>query len=531
MVGKTAPATLGVVGRLVGLHPEGLDVPREWQVLSDEPENPDVPSKWLPNLFISNTVLTPDMHYFRIPDFGSYFAVKFEVDSVYQPECIDEFRDLAWRKGTTSQPPSPKSGTILEMEEESPVSTREAMPQLSGLSGQLKTVLSQYPEYKHGLTEAVADLASQRHTAPAVKRTYLICFDNMGREDDYPITPESLIALEHMLIAMKEKWEDQEFVRMVQDALLIKEVINEQSIMRSFEETIRELPSLKPQPGSHDQFEKNLQAAEQRFESVVSFVDNNNLRDSLMTVTKLGLVKHEGVLQNLFAFFNHRKDGYNLPGTNRLNWAHVRRNLLTPDLLTTLFGYDWRTGVERDWTPHNRLNLIRERLAKVDPATVEGNNFNLYVLLVVLREAVEVRLAWVCWSTHEFNKAIQSIEKLKTENNALLEKKEEELAEAQESFLVAKEEKVRLLKEELEKLKEEQAANPAQNEEAHESETEDREDPIAEAETSTFDLEGWLSDWADRHTLHLIPDAPTRVPTADVDEAFIRTQLGIEETN
>lgn len=531
MVGKTAPSTAGVVGRLVGLHREGLDVPKEWQVPSGEPENPEVPSKWLPNLFISNTVLTPDMHYFRIPDFGSFFAVKFEVDSVYQPDAVDEFRELSWRRGTQQLPPTPKSGTIPEIEEGTPRSIPEPTPHLTGLSGRLQAVLSEYDEYKFGLLEAVADLASQRHAVPSVKRTYLVCFDNMGREEDRPVAPQDLVALEHTLINLKEEWEDQEFVRTVKDGILLKDIINEPSLVKSFEQALRELPSAKLQTGNPDQLEKILQAAEQRWEGVVSFVESNNLREAILGVTKLGLVRHEMVLQNLFSFFNKAKDEYNFPGTNRLHWAHVREHLMTSDLLTSLVGYDWRLPMDGPWAPHNRLNQIRERLSKIDPYAVEGNNFYLYVLLVLLREAVEARLAWICWSTHEFNKAVQLIDKLKAENATLLEKKEEELNEAKEAFETAKEEKIRVLREAAEKLQEEQEAQPPKDPENPEEESEEPEDPLAEAEASTFDLEGWLADWADKHTLHQIPEPPAKIPATDVDEAFVRAQLGTDEAN
>ena len=75
------------------------------------------------------------------------------------------------------------------------------------------------------------------------------------------------------------------------------------------------------------------------------------------------------------------KNFYNFPGTNKLNWVSIRGEIITPEIIGVLMASDWKGEVIGEWGVHNKMNLIKERLAKVEAINIESCNLYMYVLV------------------------------------------------------------------------------------------------------------------------------------------------------
>lgn len=479
VAGRVVPEGKGAVRRLLGPQSEPSEVPAEWQVRGGESR------KWPEAIYIENVVLEPQMHFFGIPRFGSFLGVKLEISSTFQAEFVDDFINAFLKRPLERQKPGEAEG---EGEGEGEGSGRRPR---DWLLESLEQSLAESDEFQAVAVEMAAELSAARNSLPSAKKTFVLCFDNLGQEERFPVAEERLGTLLGRLAELKQRWEETEFLGLAREALFVHTALNDPATRRSFEQLLRELPVCKSAPGSPDFFEKALQTSEQRVEAVLSFVESAGLREGLAQLSRLSRPRHPQVLQNAFSFLNFEKTAYDLPATNKLNWEAVRTTLLSQETVDALLSFDWRAEQRVPRERFNRLNVLRERIAKIDGPAVEASNLTLFVLHCLIRELVDLRLNWVVNCEFERGRLVRRIESLKAENCALLDRQAEELREARAAF------EAQLREEETEAL---------------------------------FDEGGWLAEWRERNECQLVPELPAAPFAEDVDESFIRGAVGAEES-
>ena len=362
------------------------------------------------NIYISDVVMNPDLHYFDIPKLGAYFAVPVVVRSYLNDLSFDDA--VAKIKAYNQQVAENKAllnSRVEELNEKLDIAQGSDEEEAKRLTQERDELIKNWEEVPYPEFEANV-------------LNYVVCADTLGMDKE--ISEEDRLFVSEFVEHFKNSWEEKElsFLKTMTDLYIENEktVNNEEMLMNLTETEEREFKSRMPDAPLDDptSLDAVYREEEGRREIVSEQLRSTQVTKALLDLTEFEYIKHGRVIQNALYLVGYQKKEVNIPGTNMLDWRSVRK-WFDASVLQKILDYNFK-GPKTDKVPsYCQVRTFQERVAKIDVREVGLYNYALARLLSFVQLSVSLRVRDVLYRKNLFQEKRKERFRLIQERNRL----------------------------------------------------------------------------------------------------------------
>lgn len=308
-------------------------------------------------IYIPDVVLNPDMHYYRIPRLGAYYAVPIMVKSYLNDLSLDDaIVKIKAYSENVAQNQAEKEAKRTEITEKMDNTAGPHDDEYQRLAEELEEFERNWEDVPEPVFEADVKM-------------YVLCCDTLGKDKEISLADREFIF--DFCSHFKNSWETKELnlIKAQADALIKYEIdelpdekntILEEALERDHRAYIDS--GFEPDEALAG---LDIRYKENEAKRIVLLDQLGNLpaKRVLFELPDFEHIKFSSIVQLAFLLSGYKKEDINIPETDTLDWRKMKHEF-NEDLIKKLESYQYKGSKAEEVPAYAKIPVLRKKISR-----------------------------------------------------------------------------------------------------------------------------------------------------------------------